>query len=216
LLFFDTLRANPTWEIKQVWEATYATIDQEIEEKYRENDSDCMGTTSTTCYFRRVPEGWRISCANVGDSTAMYWSNGHPRTITAVHRPSMESEAARVIAAGGKITGERTKRINGQLVVTRALGDHFMKKNSKGLISVPFVNDDLVMKLEANPILVIASDGLWDVVSDALVLNFVSENTTASSQFLATELCGLAVKKQSIDNVTCVVVKLKSDKPNKE
>jgi len=208
--FFDLLQSHSNWDLKKVWEEAYAIIDKEIDEKYSENDCDCMGTTATTCYIRRVPEGWKVSAANVGDSAALLWTSTHQSFITTMHRPTNESEAARVIAAGGKITGERTKRINGQLVVTRALGDHFMKKNSKGLIGIPFVNEDVIMKSDQNPILVIASDGLWDVVPDSTVTRVVSEHSGSSSQELANELCGLAIKKQSVDNVTCVVVKVKS------
>jgi len=209
-LFFEILQSHPAWDLKKVWEEAYAVIDKEIDEKYSENDCDCMGSTATTCYIRRVPEGWKVSCANVGDSAALLWTNTQNNFITKMHRPTTESEATRVIAAGGKITGERTKRINGQLVVTRALGDHFMKKNSKGLISVPHVNEDVIMRQDANPILVIASDGLWDVVPDATVVRMVTEKSSVSAQELANELCGLAIKKQSVDNVTCVVIKVKS------
>lgn len=53
-----------------------------------------------------------------------------------------------------------SRRTIGQLVVTRALGDHFMKKNSKGLISAPYVCEDVVMKPDNNAILLIASDGV--------------------------------------------------------
>lgn len=208
-LFFDQLQANPT-DLKKVWEDTYRIIDKEIDEKYSENDCDCMGCTSTTCYIRRVPDGWKVSCANVGDSAALFWTNSHNGFLTTMHRPTNESEATRVLSAGGKITGERTKRINGQLVVTRALGDHFMKKNSKGLISIPYVCEDVVMKPENNAILLIASDGVWDVVPDATVIRLVADKAASSAQEIAEELVNLAVKKQSVDNITCVVIKAKS------
>jgi hypothetical protein len=131
-----------------------------------------------------------------------------------MHRPTNEEEATRVISAGGKITGERTKRINGtlslllsprssfsfripllcpilpliistgQLVVTRALGDHFMKKNSKGLISVPHVNDDVLMKPENNSILVIASDGVnTPPLSFFLLLNRSARPSSSYERF---------------------------------
>lgn len=101
------------------------------------------------------------------------------RVLSETHRPTNENEERRVKAEGGRITGERNKRLNGttappfimedntlircfpgRLAVTRALGDHLMKKTTKGLISVPFVQDIVTVDDSVQSVIVMASDGV--------------------------------------------------------
>lgn len=53
-------------------------------------------------------------------------------------------------------------RVSGQLAVTRALGDLDLK--TQGVINIPDVREiELTDKMD---FLIIASDGLWDTISD--------------------------------------------------
>lgn len=51
-------------------------------------------------------------------------------------------------------------RVGGTLAITRAFGDHSLKKD--GVIAKPFINK-LVLR-PCDKFLVIASDGVWDVL----------------------------------------------------
>ena len=53
-------------------------------------------------------------------------------------------------------------RVGGSLAVTRAFGDHSLKKD--GVIAKPYINK-LILK-SCDKFLVVASDGVWDVLSD--------------------------------------------------
>ncbi len=64
-----------------------------------------------------------------------------------------------MMAAGGTITNNR---VNGSLAVTRAFGDFFYKKS--GVSSVPEINKVSIGK--DDEFMIIATDGLWDVMSD--------------------------------------------------
>lgn len=56
-------------------------------------------------------------------------------------------------------------RLWGQLAVTRALGDHQFKKNGlKDLIAEPHIKK--ITLTSEDKYLVIACDGVWDVISD--------------------------------------------------
>jgi hypothetical protein len=48
----------------------------------------------------------------------------------------------------------------GRLAVTRALGDHLMKKTTKGLTSTPFVQDIVTVDDSKQSVIVMASDGV--------------------------------------------------------
>ena len=51
---------------------------------------------------------------------------------------------------------------------------------------------------------------LWDVVPDAAVIRHIQEHSTEHAQEIADGLVGLAIQKQSVDNITCVVIKCKN------
>jgi serine/threonine protein phosphatase PrpC len=59
--------------------------------------------------------------------------------------------------AGGKL---RNRRVEGQLAMTRSIGDYFLK--SKGVISEPTVSSEVIQATDRY--LVIASDGIWDKI----------------------------------------------------
>lgn len=66
--------------------------------------------------------------ANVGDSRAIACIAGHVSPLSFDHKPSNEDEAKRINAAGGWV---ELNRVNGNLALSRALGDFVFKKNEK-------------------------------------------------------------------------------------
>ena len=64
--------------------------------------------------------------ANAGDSRSILFSNGKAIEMSIDHKPDLETEKARIIKAGGFISDGR---INGNLNLSRALGDLEYKKN---------------------------------------------------------------------------------------
>ena len=127
-----------------------------------------------------------------------------------------ESERARVVAAAGP---EALRRVNGVwrvgpagLAVTRAIGDGDCKPF--GVVATPEVVEYAVDAEDAKKsggddfALILACDGVWDVVSCAdardLVLDTVKE-PSMSAKRLGSE----ALARGSTDNVTAVVAFLK-------
>lgn len=53
-------------------------------------------------------------------------------------------------------------RVGGSLAVTRAFGDHGLKK--EGVIANPYINKHVLKPFDK--CVVIASDGVWDVLED--------------------------------------------------
>jgi len=90
------------------------------------------------------------------------------------HKPQLESEEKRIIAAGGRISGGR---VNNNLNLTRSLGDHEYKQNaslkpSEQIITcVPDIRK-YDFKDETDFVL-LGCDGIWDVMRDEEAVNFV-------------------------------------------
>lgn len=61
-----------------------------------------------------------IICANAGDSRCVMGTEGITKPLSEDHKPTDEGEKNRIEAAGGSVSW---KRVDGDLAVSRALGD---------------------------------------------------------------------------------------------
>jgi len=117
-----------------------------------------MGSTAVVAL---VAPGW-VAVANVGDSRAVLGrSDGAWEALSDDHKPNRPDERQRVEAAGGHVISWNGARVMGVLAMSRALGDRFLR---------PYVIADPEMtftrRAAEDEVLVLASDGLWDVVSN--------------------------------------------------
>lgn len=97
--------------------------------------------------------------ANIGDTRAILSKSGTAERLTIDDKCDNQDEVARIKSANGLILQQR---VGGVLAVTRAFGDHSLK--ASGLISTPHM-----VKYTLKPFdkfLIIASDGVWDELSD--------------------------------------------------
>lgn len=134
------------------------------------------------------------------------------------HLPDRDDERFRVENAGGYVLEwGGVPRVNGQLAVSRAIGDLHLK--GYGVISAPEVTDWQPLTTN-DSYLVVASDGmfetlglqdtcdlLWEVHSHGTERPGLSSSCSYS---LAECLVNTAVEKGSMDNVAAVVVPLGS------
>lgn len=111
---------------------------------------------------------------NVGDSRAIASVRGSVQQLSFDHKPNNEGETRRIVAAGGWV---EFNRVNGNLALSRALGDFVFKKNEKKRAEEQIVTalpDVEVRELtDDHEFIVIACDGIWDVLSNEEVLEFV-------------------------------------------
>ena len=97
--------------------------------------------------------------ANVGDTRAVLSRSGQAERLSVDDKCDNIDEQIRIKQSNGLIV---MNRVGGVLAVTRAFGDHSLKDS--GLIAVPHI-----VKYTLKPFdkfLVIASDGVWDELSD--------------------------------------------------
>ena len=69
-----------------------------------------------------------IYCANAGDSRAVLCRSGRSHALSKDHKPENKEEIERIKKAGGFVTGGR---INGNLNLSRCIGDLEFKRNPK-------------------------------------------------------------------------------------
>ncbi|XP_004298898.1 PREDICTED: probable protein phosphatase 2C 8 [Fragaria vesca subsp. vesca] len=158
-----------------------------------------------------------IVVANSGDSRAVLCRDGVAVPLSRDHKPDRPDEKQRVEAAGGRVIDWKGSRVLGVLSTSRSIGDHYLKPY---VIAEPEVT--VSKRTESCDFLLIASDGLWDVVSNECACQFVTRflgDVQIKRRFsewvsggqaanAAALLAQLALARGSKDNITVIVVKL--------
>jgi serine/threonine protein phosphatase PrpC len=141
--------------------------------------------------------------ANAGDSRVVLFHEGVVTRLTEDHRASDLSEVARIEQAGGFLFRER---VLGILSLTRSIGDHLLKRFVIGHPSVMSATLDLSSNKEnESTLLILACDGVFDVLSDEQAVAVVRENASEGAG-AARCLVEEALTKGSTDNVSAIVI----------
>ena len=155
---------------------------------------------------------------NVGDSRAIVVTrHGEAIAMSVDQKPSRKDERKRLKAKGAFITGKPSfmykmwplkkildvPRVNGQLAVSRSIGDVSLKAF---ITCDPEVQTRRIAKHDR--FLVMATDGLWDVVSSKMAARVACRYR--DPQAAANALVALALGRHTTDNVTVLVVKLEA------
>lgn len=176
--------------------------------EYAEKCGEESGTTAIVALIRDN----RVWVANVGDSQGVLSRGGVAFEVSNIHSPSRSDEKARISAGRGAVVWLGTWRVNGVMAVSRSLGDNRLKNL---LIASPEISEYVLQA--SDDFLLLATDGLWDVVSPQEAVDYVhatlkkaSGSSPAALDALRHELpellCNLALEKQSKDNVSVVIV----------
>lgn len=170
------------------------------------------GSTVVLCLTKRASAdpgaAVTIYAANCGDARAVLSCAVGPggaacpsrvTRLTFDHRADDLGETARIEAAGGFVYG---KRVLGILAVARSLGDHGLKEY---VIAKPYVSETVMTKAEGQ-FIIVACDGLWDVMDDQPAVDMVREiAATHPRDAVADILVQEAVKRGSTDNITAII-----------
>ena len=127
-----------------------------------------------------------------------------------MHRPSIREEEVRICADGGYVDEDGQR--NGLIGVSRSLGDVALPPPRCHEPSVRFVP----LAASAPHTLVVASDGLWDVVQPAELPGLIAaaaEATDGSESSVAAALRDEAFARGSTDNITVALVALPPTAP---
>ena len=139
-------------------------------EVIRHPELNFVGSTAVAVVLHENPGGYRtLISANVGDSRAILCRNGKALELTKDHKPTAEGERKRILRAGGRIFLDDTgvHRVM-NLSLSRAIGDGF----SKPIVS-PEPDIRRFRVEDGDEFILLASDGVWDVMSSQDVVDFV-------------------------------------------
>lgn len=170
------------------------------------NGEDQSGTTAVCSFITKTD----IICANCGDSRAIFSRAGDLKLVTRDHKPYNDDERRRIEKAGGSVM---MQRVNGSLAVSRALGDYEYKSTQ----NMPSIEQQVspqpeIFVLERDydhdEFLVIACDGIWDVMSNQQVLEFVHKELTIREDRgqICDNLIEECFQRGSRDNMSVILV----------
>eukprot|EP00981_Chlorochromonas_danica_P007021 scaffold1524_cov182-Ochromonas_danica.AAC.5 len=169
-----------------------------------------------------------IFCANLGDSRCILGTTSQVVALSEDHKPELPLEMERIEKAGGFVAWNR---VNGMLAMSRALGDFTYKisshaKTDKDHLVIAY--PDIAVRRrdpKEDEVLVVACDGVWDVLKNEHAVSFVSghvrnaketaakansdsngQESKGYAQAAAVALIDFALEMESSDNISAVVV----------
>ncbi|RAL36961.1 hypothetical protein DM860_003883 [Cuscuta australis] len=239
----ELVEGEPLWE--EAMSRSFCKMDQEITELSAGADSvaaersscrcelqtpqcDAVGSTAVVAVV--TPES--IVVSNCGDSRAVLCRNGSAVPLSVDHKPDLPDEMKRIEDAGGRVIYWDGPRVLGVLAMSRAIGDNYLKP-----YVIPEPEVTITERTPEDECLIIASDGLWDVVSnetacgvarmclrqgksrspavlpekDLAPPDAAGESPDKACSDASILLTKLALARHSTDNISVVVVDLRRD-----
>lgn len=155
--------------------------------------------------------------ANAGDCRAVLSRRGVALVMSKDHRPCCKNERARIESLGGFV---EYGYLNGQLAVTRALGDWHLEgmKQSSNIGGGPLSAEpelELITLTREDEFLIIASDGIWEFFSNQNAVDFARRRLQVHNdlKLCCKEIIEEAMKRGATDNLTVVMVCFHLDPP---
>ena len=177
------------------------------------NGETSCGSSGTTAVVVLITPT-QVLCANAGDSRAIFAkAKGRTVPLSYDHKPSDEYEQNRIVSAGGYVSNNR---IDGDLAVARGLGDFRFKSNMHLTLDMQKVTalPDIIVQnrnVEEDEFIVIGCDGIWDVCTNADVVEIIHQIIDEGERSLGLvceEVMDVCLMKGSKDNMTVVLVTL--------
>ncbi|KAL8458615.1 hypothetical protein ACS0TY_036217 [Phlomoides rotata] len=239
----DVLVNGTTKDTRQVqWESVFHNcflkVDDEVGGKVSrvisDDDADVFNSTSDPVAPETVGStavvavvcSSHIVVSNCGDSRAVLYRGKEAIALSIDHKPNRDDEYTRIEASGGKVIQWNGHRVFGVLAMSRSIGDRYLKP---WIIPEPEVM--FVPRAREDECLVLASDGLWDVMSNEEVCELArkqiliwhkrngtnpltdrGQGVDLAAQAAAEYLSNIAIKKGSKDNISVIVVDLKAQR----
>eukprot|EP00250_Pteridium_aquilinum_P018101 c23942_g1_i1 orf=405-1982(-) len=188
------------------FDATEAALDYEYE-----------GCTATVLLVWVDPSKVLYAqCANVGDSACIFSVDGKYVSMTEDHRLTSISEKSRMLEMGEQLREGETRLCG--MNIARVLGDKFLKEQDARFSSKPFVSKVLRITQDGKALAVIASDGLWDVLSQRRAIQMALEakegqcdaDGTVSKPLSAKSIAEMLISKartsRTKDNTTVIIL----------
>lgn len=221
-------------------ECAFLALDRRIARELGAHGVRSCGSTCVAAATWPEERGiFRTLIANLGDSRALVvrCASGSGGLIfeSTDHKPDSPQEMRRIREAGGRITGGAVgdaagalggpARVDGGLACARALGDTNMKADPsrpperQKISALPDVYD---LACRPGDVLLLACDGVFDVMTSREAADFISAELPGAGDgghgeqqlsLAAGALVREALRRGSMDNVTCLVAQLRAPLP---
>jgi serine/threonine protein phosphatase PrpC len=187
--------------------------------------AEISGTTVSIAMLDReggASEGpMRLRCAYLGDSIAICAKRKGKEPwqvtqLTDIHRPDREDEAKRIEEKGGKVREGRGAGNPARLLTTewnlamsRSFGDFHAVPF--GLSNEPEFSGDEVLEPDEQHLVLVASDGVWDVIPPAQAVQLVAKFKPDEAQLAVEKLIAKAQlrwqqQEDVVDDITAVLI----------
>eukprot|EP00268_Persea_americana_P042267 TRINITY_DN422_c1_g1_i1.p1 TRINITY_DN422_c1_g1~~TRINITY_DN422_c1_g1_i1.p1 ORF type:complete len:490 (+),score=112.52 TRINITY_DN422_c1_g1_i1:830-2299(+) len=173
--------------LKDSFLKAFKVMDKELR-VHRKIDCFCSGTTAVTL----IKQGRDLVIGNIGDSRAILGTRDEDNSLIAIQltvdlKPNLQREAERIRKCRGRVFALQDEpevaRVwlpnydSPGLAMARAFGDFCLK--DFGLISEPDISYRRLT--EKDEFIVLATDGIWDVLSNKEVVDIVASAPSRSS-----------------------------------
>jgi len=176
---------------------------------YSAKTKECGSTCCTVFHFKHSDSRY-INVINIGDSRCVLCSGNLAIPLTVDHKPLDPTEKARIIRQGGNIYYDGLEWRVGYLSLSRSFGD----TSSKYTYPCP---DVYLHKItDRDKFIIIACDGVWDVIDNQNAVNYVLNYCYDSNGIrnnkkidIARKLVEYAKAQGSTDNISAFVIFIK-------
>lgn len=187
-----------------IWEQVFLSTDSSIK-----SDEGC--TATALLVWKDCEDNICLQAANVGDSAVVFSDAANPEGVqlTADHRLTNPDERQRLADMGIHLGQDRT-RLYG-LNLSRCLGDKFLKDEDLGLSAHPHISKVVKVGPAQSGIVLMASDGLWDVTDSQRVFQIVirvSKESNGSVQAITDAVVQHAQRQRTRDDLSVVLLKV--------
>ncbi|KAM7271384.1 hypothetical protein ACFE04_030598 [Oxalis oulophora] len=181
----DEDKLNTVW--KDAFLKAYKAMDKDLR-SHPNLDCFCSGSTAITI----IKQGSNLFMGYIGDSRAIMGSKGTDDSMVAIQltvdlKPDLPREAERIKRCKGRVFALQDEPEVSRvwlpfddapgLAMARAFGDFCLK--DYGVISIPEFSHRLLT--DKDQFIVLASDGVWDVLSNEEVVETVASAPTRAS-----------------------------------
>jgi serine/threonine protein phosphatase PrpC len=187
----------------------YDYLQSVLKQNYKTDATHCGSTCLVASQFVKDGANY-VNIINLGDSRCVLCRDNMAIALTKDHKPNWPEERVRIHKLGGEVKRDRDGEWRIQdLSVSRAFGD---LDSDKYVTHIPEL---FRYKLEnSDKFMVMACDGLWDVMSNQDVINFIIDicyddtfMTRKNKNVNIARLLGEhAIKIGSSDNITIEII----------
>lgn len=183
----------------------FGHVQQILAENFSDKTKECGSTCLIVLNIKNETTNY-LNIINVGDSRAVLCSGTMAIPLSIDHKPLQPSEKKRIMNQGGNVYYDGIDWRVDNLSVSRAFGDI----TSKYTTPIPDVYQHKITKNDK--FIILACDGLWDVVDNQGAVNFVlhycydAYGKRINERFdIAKRLADYAISQGSGDNVSVIV-----------